>query len=123
MESMISKIIYLFWRPKMLVAYSATAVKANFFFLLFFLNFCKTKKNVQTSISLFCQNIDFSIPMIPGNGAKNLLTSFCIEIKFLLLLPNDYYLIPSKGTKNLFRPNRTCILKIKMDFSMILLKI
>ena len=30
-----------------------------------------------------------------------LLTNFFIEIKFLLLLPKDYYLIPSKGTKNL----------------------
>ena len=48
---------------------------------------------------------------------------FFIEIKFLPLLPKDYYLIPSKGTKNLFRPNRTCILVIKMDFSMNLLKI
>ena len=54
MESMISKIIYLFRLPKMLVAYSATAVKAIFFFFAIFLNFCKTKKNVQISISLFC---------------------------------------------------------------------
>ena len=28
-----------------------------------------------------------------------LLTNFCIGIKFLLLLPKDYYLIPSKGQK------------------------
>ena len=43
--------------------------------------------------------------------------------KFLPLLPKDYYLISSKGTKNLFRPNRSCMLIIKMDFSMNLLKI
>ena len=41
---------------------------------------------------------------------------FCIYIKFLLLLPKDYYLIPSKGTKNLFRPNRTCMLIKKNGF-------
>ena len=39
------------------------------------------------------------------------------------MLPKDYYLIPSKGTKNLFRPNRTYVLIIKMDFSMTFLKI
>ena len=32
---------------------------------------------------------------------RRLLTNSCIEIKFMLLLPKDYYLIPSKGTKNL----------------------
>ena len=41
----------------------------------------------------------------------------------MLLLPKDYYLIHSKGTKNLFRPNRTCVLIIKMDLSMNFLKI
>ena len=41
----------------------------------------------------------------------------------MLLLPKDYYLIPSKSTKNFFRPNKTCVLIIKMDLSMILLKI
>ena len=56
MESVISKIIYLFRLPKISVAYSATALKTIF---VIFLNFCKTKKNVQISISLFCQNIDF----------------------------------------------------------------
>ena len=56
MESVISKIIYLFRLPKISVAYSANAVKAVF---AIFLNFCKTKKNVQISISLFCQNINF----------------------------------------------------------------
>ena len=54
---------------------------------------------------------------------RSLLANFCIEIKFLPLLPKDYYLIPSKGTKNLFRPNRTCMPIIKMDLSMNLLKI
>ena len=34
----------------------------------------------------------------------------------MLLLPKDYYLIPSKGTKNLFRLNRTCVLIIKMVY-------
>ena len=41
----------------------------------------------------------------------------------MLLLPKDNYLIPSKGTKNLFSPNRTCVLIIRMDFSMTFLKI
>ena len=59
----------------------------------------------------------------PDNGAKNLLTNSCIEIKFMLLLPKDYYLIPSKGTKNLFKPNRNCMLIIKIVLSMIVLKI
>ena len=54
MESMISKIIYLFRLLKILVACSATTVKTNF---VIFLNFCKTKINVQISISLFYQNI------------------------------------------------------------------
>ena len=36
-----------------------------------------------------------------GNDAKTLLTKFCIWIKILLLLPKDYFLIPSKCTKNL----------------------
>ena len=57
MESVISKIIYLFRLPKISVAYSATVVKIVFVFFLFF--FVKTKKIVQISISLFCQNIDF----------------------------------------------------------------
>ena len=39
MESVISKIIYLFRPPKMLVAYSATAVKAVFFFFCYFSEF------------------------------------------------------------------------------------
>ena len=56
MELVISKSIYLFRLPKISVAYSTTAVKAIF---VIFLNFCKTKKNVQISISLFCHNIDF----------------------------------------------------------------
>ena len=56
MESMISKIIYLFRLPKISMAYSVTTVKTIF---VVFLNFCKTKKNVQISISLFYQNIDF----------------------------------------------------------------
>ena len=56
MESVISKSIYLFMLPKISVAYSATAVKIVF---TIFLNFCKIKKNVQISISFFCQNIDF----------------------------------------------------------------
>ena len=51
MESVISKIIYLLRFPKILVAYLATAVKTVFVVLL---NFCKIKKNVQNSISLFC---------------------------------------------------------------------
>ena len=56
MESIVSKIIYLFRLPKLSVTYSATTVKVVF---AIFLNFCKTKKNVQISISLFCYNIDF----------------------------------------------------------------
>ena len=56
LESMISKIIYLFKLPKISVAYSATAVKVVF---AIFLNFCKMEKNVKISISFFCQNIDF----------------------------------------------------------------
>ena len=56
MNSVISKIIYLLRLPKISVAYSATTVKTVFVVLL---NFCKTKKNVQISMSLFCQNIDF----------------------------------------------------------------
>ena len=56
MELVVSKIIYLFRLPKISVAYSATAVKVVF---AIFMNFCKTNKNVQISISLFCQNIDF----------------------------------------------------------------
>ena len=57
MESMISKIIYLFRLPKISVAYSATAVKIVF---VNFLSFCKTKKKkVQISIIIFFQNIDF----------------------------------------------------------------
>ena len=51
-----SEIIYLFRFPKISVAYSATAVKTVF---ANFLKFCKTKKNDQINISLFCQNIDF----------------------------------------------------------------
>ena len=51
MESVISKIIYLFRLSKISVAYSATVVKAV---LAIFLNFCKTKKNDQISVSLFC---------------------------------------------------------------------
>ena len=43
--------------------------------------------------------------------------------KFLPLLPKDYYLILSNGTKNFFRPNRTCMLIIKIDLSLNLLKI
>ena len=39
---------------KLLVAYSANAVKTFFFQF-----FCKTKKNVQIIISLFFQNIDY----------------------------------------------------------------
>ena len=73
MESVISKVIYLLRFPKISVAYSATVVKIIFVVLL---NFCKTKKNVKINISLFCQNIYFKIPSIPGNGAKNLLTIF-----------------------------------------------
>ena len=53
----------------------------------------------------------------------DLLINFCIEIKFLSLLPKDYHPILNKGTKNLFRPNRTCMFLIKMDLSMNLLKI
>ena len=56
MESVISKIIYLFRLPKISMAYSATTVKTIF---IVFLIFLKTKKNVQISISLFCQNVDF----------------------------------------------------------------
>ena len=56
MESVISKIIYLLRFPKISMAYSAITVKSIFVVLLYF---CKTKKNVQISISLFCQNIDF----------------------------------------------------------------
>ena len=56
MESVISKIIYLLRFPKISLSYSTIAVKTVFVVLL---NFCKTKKNVQMSISLFCQNIDF----------------------------------------------------------------
>ena len=55
--------------------------------------------------------------------AVDLLINFCIEIKFLSLLPKDYYLILNKGTKNLFRPNRTWMFLIKMDLSRNLLKI
>ena len=40
----------------------------------------------------------------------------------MLLLPKDCYLIPIKGIKNLFRPNKTCMLIIKMDLSMNSLK-
>ena len=54
---------------------------------------------------------------------KLIVDQFLYRIKFLPLLPKDYYLIPNKGTKNLFRPNRTCMLIIKMDLSMNLLKI
>ena len=57
MESVISKIIYLFRIPKILVAYSTTAVKTVFVVFLIF--FRKTKKNVKISISFFFQNIDF----------------------------------------------------------------
>ena len=56
MESVISKFIYLLRLPKISVAYSTTVVKAVF---AIFLNFCKTKKNVKISISLFSQNIEF----------------------------------------------------------------
>ena len=37
--------------------------------------------------------------------------------KFMIPLPQDYMLIPSKGTRNLFRSNRTCMLIIKKNFS------
>ena len=56
MESVISKIIYLLRLPKISMACSAIGVKTVF---VVFLNFFKTKKNVQISISFFCQNIDF----------------------------------------------------------------
>ena len=57
MESMISKIIYLFRLPKISVAYSATAVKIVF---VNFLNFCKTKKKkVQISLLFFSRILIF----------------------------------------------------------------
>ena len=43
--------------------------------------------------------------------------------KFMTPLPQDYKLIPNKGTRNLFRPKITCILIRKMDLSMNSLKI
>ena len=76
MELVISKILYLFRIPKISVAYSATAVK-TFFFVLFEI-FVKTKKNIQISISLFCYNIDFQTPSIPGNGDE-CKTHLCFE--------------------------------------------
>ena len=53
MESLVQKIIYLFILPKISVVFLATVVKTIFTNFLNF--FCKTKKNVQISISPFCQ--------------------------------------------------------------------
>ena len=43
--------------------------------------------------------------------------------KFMTPLPQDYMLIPSKGTKNLFKPKITCMLIRKMNLSINSLKI
>ena len=53
---------------------------------------------------------------------SGVLTNFCILIKFLPLLPKEYYLSPSKGIKNLLTKNKACMLIIKMALIMILLK-
>ena len=65
MESVVFKNHISFKLSKISVAYATTAVKTvfvNFFY--------KIKKNVQISISLLCQNIDFvksfqSLAMVP----------------------------------------------------------
>ena len=48
------------------------------------------------------------------DSVSRLLTNSCIEIKFLLLLLKNYFLIPSKGTKKLVDQNKTCMLLIKL---------
>ena len=84
MGSVVSKIIYLLRVPKITVAYSATAVKTVF---SNFLKFFVKQEKCQINISLFCQNIDFKIPSMPGNDAKNLLTTKSYMYKFRTPLP------------------------------------
>ena len=97
MESVVSKIIYLFRLQKLSVAYSATVVKTVF--ANFLKKFVKQRKMSKLA-SLFSQNIDFEIRSIPSNGVKNLLRPNDIY-KFMTLLLKDYYLILGNGAKNL----------------------
>ena len=69
MESVISKIIYLFRLSIISVAYSATAVKTVFFVFLKF--FVKTKKNVQ--ISSFIRILIFKLLRSPTAAPRTCL--------------------------------------------------